>query len=308
MNLLEKFSAIEIRADSRLSTADKQFCDQQQAAYSAALQGFQSLKVLWTDMLAAQKSLLGEPDSSPRSYNQYLISDCTDGPQITLRRLRIQIDNLHRKFIRTIANYFHSVYDIAFSVEAIESELLRSMPKKGTQGKNEYLRHTNTVALQYVDIVSLMSESFEGRSFSEQALSELQYRCGQAAWDAKTHQAHYERRNTVISLLLQFSLPAYSRGAEYWESRKHLKNILIAAAHFETESFHTIPPELEELVNGEKQDYDQIEFSACSKLAGLRLFKNGRANLRFTNEDYANQFIDIYLGRVYRELESEGIE
>lgn len=98
MNLLEKFDTVEIKPDCPISEADRQFCEKQQAAYTAALYGFQELTFFWEDMLTTQKKLLGQPDSSPRIYNQYLIASGDDGPKITIHRLRVQIDALHRNF------------------------------------------------------------------------------------------------------------------------------------------------------------------------------------------------------------------
>lgn len=43
MSLIEKFAAVEIKVDARISERDKQFCERQQAAYTAALHGFQEL-------------------------------------------------------------------------------------------------------------------------------------------------------------------------------------------------------------------------------------------------------------------------
>ena len=43
MSLLDKFAVVEIKVDARISEQDKQFCERQQAAYTAALHGFQEL-------------------------------------------------------------------------------------------------------------------------------------------------------------------------------------------------------------------------------------------------------------------------
>ena len=106
MSLLDKFAVVEIKVDARISEQDKQFCERQQAAYTAALPGFQELTFFLEEML------LGEPDSPPRAYNQYLIPDGDDGPKITIQRLRVQIDTLHRRFIQKLTGYFRSVYNI----------------------------------------------------------------------------------------------------------------------------------------------------------------------------------------------------
>lgn len=82
MSLIEKFAAVEIKVDARISERDKQFCERQQAAYTAALHGFQELTFFWEDMLSAQKALLGEPNSPPPAYNHYLVSGSDDGPKL----------------------------------------------------------------------------------------------------------------------------------------------------------------------------------------------------------------------------------
>lgn len=53
MSLLDKFAVVEIKVDARISEQDKQFCERQQAAYTAALHGFQELIFFWEDMLLA---------------------------------------------------------------------------------------------------------------------------------------------------------------------------------------------------------------------------------------------------------------
>lgn len=61
MNLLDKFSAVDIKAETRISNSDKQFCEVQQAAYNHGRNALKSiegtynyLKALWH----IQKSLV----------------------------------------------------------------------------------------------------------------------------------------------------------------------------------------------------------------------------------------------------------
>lgn len=89
MSVLDKFAAVEIKADVRISEQDKQFCEQQ-AACTAALHGFQELTFFWEDMLSTQKALPGEPAGPPRTYNHCLIPGGDDGPKIIIQRLRVQ--------------------------------------------------------------------------------------------------------------------------------------------------------------------------------------------------------------------------
>ena len=51
MSLLEKFDAVVVQADNRISETDKYFCETHQEAYEAALTSFKELGFFWEDML-----------------------------------------------------------------------------------------------------------------------------------------------------------------------------------------------------------------------------------------------------------------
>ena len=44
--------------------------------------------------------------------------------------------------------------------------------------------------------------------------------------------------------------------------------------------------------------YDLWEFESCKKLEKIRLFKNGRMDIRFASEGCAREFVSHYLGTV----------
>lgn len=307
MSLLDKFAAVEIKVDARISEQDKQFCERQQAAYTAALHGFQELTFFWEDMLSAQKTLLGEPDSPPRAYNQYLVPGGDDGPKITIQRLRVQIDTLHRRFIQKLSNYFHSAYNIAVEEEKMISELLLPKPSKDKkQALKEYLLWASSIQLHYEDVVAQILSCFDGRTPSEQSLQELCRRCNEAAWCGSSHKAKFERKYAMISFWGNFCL--FQCDSQHWIFTDKMEPILLCAAHFETGVLNEYPIFFPRPPFDGTYGCNQIDFPECEKLVQLRLFKNGRVDLRFTSEDYANQFIDTYLGRGYQESDGEAIE
>ena len=240
MSLIEKFAAVEIKVDARISEQDKQFCERQQAAYTAALYGFQELTFFWEDMLSAQKALLGEPDSPPRTYNQYLVPDGDDGPKITIQRLRVQIDTLHRRFIQKLAGYFQSAYNVKVDEKKIVSELLLPRPPKSKkQDLKEYLLWASSVQLHYEDIVVHILSRFDRRTPSEQSLQELCRRCNETVWCNYTHKAKFERKYAIISFLNFFC--SFRNDKEYWTFTNSMKAILPCAAHFETGALNEYP-------------------------------------------------------------------
>ena len=68
MDLLEKFSAIEVKAANRISEADKDFCERNQAAYEMSLTFYTELLRLSTQLKEAQEGLPGNNEKG------YLIS------------------------------------------------------------------------------------------------------------------------------------------------------------------------------------------------------------------------------------------
>lgn len=302
MNLLEKFDTVEVKTDCHISEVDKQFCEKQQAAYTAALYGFQELTYFWGGMLAEQKELLGQPDSSPRIYNQYLTSAGDDGPKITIHRLRIQIDDLHRKFLHTVAAYFHSAYSVTIQHDMLEAALFPPKPVKcGSKGKSElkeYLLWSSTVQLHYQDVAAHILRQFDGRQFSEQSLYELCCRCNDTAWSGAKHTAKFERKYAVISFLDSFC--SFRHSHDDWEFTDKMKTVLRCAAHFETGRIGFYPNGFPQPPFEEKVVVNPLNFPGYERLVQIRLFKNGRVDLRFTSEDNANQFIDTYLGRAYQ--------
>ena len=59
MELLQKFAAVEIQTDRRITETDKDYCERHQKAYEAAISSFQELAFFWEDMNKVQQELLG---------------------------------------------------------------------------------------------------------------------------------------------------------------------------------------------------------------------------------------------------------
>ncbi len=104
MNLLEKFAAVEIKADDRITEADRAFCEKNQAAYEAALVCFKELAFFWNDMVGQQTELLGGRNQT--FFHNYLTSK--DGPNISLESIGRHTRSLHASFIETITRYFNA--------------------------------------------------------------------------------------------------------------------------------------------------------------------------------------------------------
>ena len=120
MDLLDKFDAVTVKADARITPDDKAYCEAHQAAYDAAIQSFQELAFFWEDMESTQKELLGSSDTS------YLSS--RDGPEISQRQINTHLEHLHQALIYNIVYYFNSTYHVSVSADYAANNLLPQKP------------------------------------------------------------------------------------------------------------------------------------------------------------------------------------
>ena len=102
MELLQKFSAVEVQAYHRITETDKDYCEQHQKAYETAISGFQELAFFWDDMNRVQREILG--GSSTSVFCNYLVSD--DEPSISQDLINCHIKALHINFIMNLTHYF----------------------------------------------------------------------------------------------------------------------------------------------------------------------------------------------------------
>lgn len=300
MDLLEKFSAVEIRPMDCMTEADRQFCQCQQKIYQDAVEGFYQIAVLWTDMYDNQKSALSTPENDwdGKWKQKYLVSECW--PEITVGAIMEHISLMHKEFIFTVVSYLNDTYHLTLNTDNVTNGLHL---EKFCYAKYEDTVDWSTltpVILHYEDIVALILSWFNGRTFEEQAPYELVERCHLAAWRKKDHQANFEQKKNLVKLLGGACDYGYYNRCEQWNICDNGKNILKALAHFETGAFGQYPDGIDDLLSEQSRLwYDLWEFEDCEKLEKIRLFKNGRMDIRFTNEGYAREFVSDYLGTIW---------
>ena len=294
--LLKKFSAVEVKADNRITQADKAFCEKQQEAYETAISCYQELDFFWDDMVKKQKEILGADNH--RSSHDYLHSDKI---RISKSDISSHIQSLHTDFIDVIVNHFTSTYKVSVSAYDIKNSLLPDKPgDRWDEEKWEaYEKQMQTIIVRYENIVDQIILRLDGRSFSEQAFYELTNNCHKAAWDLNRQKPVFEQKKDTLRFTGYFcSFSCYAYSSDKWELTAAMKSIMRGASHFDSGSYDTIPYNLRELLGYGSSAFDLVEFPDCTKLVQLRMFKKGRVDLKFASPEYAEEFIDRYLGRV----------
>ena len=77
-----------------------------------------------------------------------------------------------------------------------------------------------------------------------------------------------------------------------------MREILWGLAHFETGSYCMIPAGFHPLLGFDGTKETVIEFPTCKMAKQIKLFKSGRVDLKFHSPEFAEQFVNKYLGLV----------
>jgi len=304
MDLLSKFETVEVKSDMRITEADRKFCEAQQAAYQAAKTSLMELKYFWEDMKEEQRNLLEGTDTHPTRY-------LTDSSRISLSSEEIdkQLKLLHNVLIEQLVHYFNRLYHVTVSYQAVVEALLPEEPERSRsydeesilryeKEKEAYETAMLALSLDYNDILEQIFAQMAGRGLLEQAMYELKVKCHKAAWKSYDKSARYEQKKDILRFAEYGCHYNSGYGRGYWQLGDGMKDILRGIAHFETGSFSYIPSDMSHLL-GYSVDYDLTDFYNCKKVRQLKMFKNGRADIKFATEEHARKFAEDYLGLVY---------
>jgi hypothetical protein len=187
-------------------------------------------------------------------------------------------------------------YHVAVDGGDICKSILPEEPTDRTKTEAaHYLEQIQTLTVQYQSVVEQIILRLDGRSFSEQAFHEMCERCHGAAWNISKQTPKFEVANGTIRFLNYFSNYECSV-CEWWKLTEDMREILRGAAHFETENYHTFPPGVSELLDGKSITVDFIDWPGGEKIRSLKMFKNGRVDLKFSSGELAGEFVHKYLG------------
>lgn len=105
MNLLDKFSAVDIKAETRISNSDKQFCEVQQAAYNHGRNALKQILDISERFIKEQNDILGAIDREV--YSNY-IYDGREGISLHIENMDVSYDQvLDQIFVQLGGFSFH---------------------------------------------------------------------------------------------------------------------------------------------------------------------------------------------------------
>ena len=295
MNALEKLQAVQISADNQISEADRRFCKAHQSAYKEAKDMLSELKYIWEDALNRQHQLL-----EPYETSRYTLDKYISVPNFSVRDIEQRLENIHRVFINNLVDHFNSVYKVSLDSQEITDTLLPQKPKSdcfspNTEAVDEYEKMMRSMTVEHKDVLDQIFIQLGGRTFLERALDEIKEACHKAAWCTYSGKAEYELKNDAVRFTYGCQ---FSDLFEKWELTDSMKKILRGLAYFESEILGYYPAAIENLLGYSRLEDPSVEFTSYTKLHSLRMFKNGRVDVKFKNKNYADKFASEYLGLV----------
>ncbi|WP_148509871.1 hypothetical protein [Hungatella hathewayi] len=300
-DLLSKFNAVEILTDSRITETDREYCSAHQKAYDAARTCFGELVYIWDDLTKQQREILEHIETESFGRDVYLSSH--DDLKISSSKINGHIMGLHTRFIGRLVQYFNHKYHVSVDASEIDSHLLPERPKRdwgrSQEQEQAYQEKMLALGLRYQDILNEMFVQLDGRDFKEQALYELKEKCHNASWSNYDKAPKYEVKKDVLRF------PSYGCSydsgfrEERWSLVDSTKDVLRGIAHYETGSFSVLPSGFSSLLGYNHSNTDVVQFPGCTKIRQLKMFKNGRLDIKFSSNEYLKTFTEEYLGLVY---------
>lgn len=287
MSLLDKFAAVEINTDSRISPEDVEFCRNIKAMYDNATAFYKEQIALYNKYKDVEYETKG--DAKDYKYIDFISANFSD-----FEATRLLISN-QETFIETIVRHFRSKYDVSLSDSLAKSRLLPKKPDYYERGEEIFAAYSKSMCslvLTYEQVVDEIISQLGGLSFAERAIMELKRKCYTAAHNYKG-EANYTIKNNTMTFS---NLCYYNSWRSYpdWSISDGDKNILWGLVHFETGQHNSNPWQMRDLF-GYRIKEALHELDGFEKVLSVKLFKNGRCDIKFATPALAQQFAEEYL-------------
>lgn len=296
MSILDKFSAVEVKPDTRISEEDRRVCQAHQAAYEKAREAFDSLRRRWKDFVAEQQEIMSAVATESYVRERYY---CMEG--VSADKIRTKFEYLPELLINSIVHYFNDKYHVSVDLDEVKKVLLPVEPKYDWEKSRtaEYHKMMKTFVLRYEDILEQIFVQLGGRTFEERAVDELKEKCHAFAWSSYNKgEAKYEVQNETIHFTgYACYYKTYYSSSGCWVLEDGMKNVMRGLAHFETQQLDYLPKDIAFLVSHEDKRFATFDFT-YEKIKKLRMFKNNRVDVKFASKELAHQFAEQYLGLV----------
>ena len=263
-----------------ISEADRAYCEAHQQAY-AAMQGvLLATKKQWCAAWQEQVQYLGRHKA--REY-----FGARHDEDVRAEQVIAHLEGLPYRFIHALAHHFETEYAVEISEEDIQKQLYPKEPGPYHPESEKTAYHTalQETVLQYEDILRLIAQQFEGRSLQEQAVYTLRKNCCIAAHRFSGKPVYSMKEHMIV--FPQYSC-RYANGYAFpWQLNEEMLPVVRGFHYYETGCIRS------QATGSYSEPF--ILFQNGKKVLGFRMYKNGRMDLLFRNQENAYDFAREYL-------------
>ena len=292
MSLLEKFDSIEVDSGARISEEDRRICEAHQAAYLQAGNFYRRILGELSAAIEEQKNFFPFLETE-RKKNVYL-----NGDKVSISSLESLLKIRHSHFIGNIVSHFNQKYHTSIDDGNIKEHILPEEPSyyhNNLAEVEEYHRKVTDLDLKYQDVLDEIFLQLGGASFADRSMDELKENCWKAShicWDGRER---FEIKGDTIRFQYGCSYKSYLSNP-YWTVRDgDFISVFVALGHFESGEIGTYASLFSPLFSTWDLFSDRYTFPWCKSVKGIRLFKNGRLDVKFASPLLAQQFADEYM-------------
>ena len=272
MNILNKFENFELKQEDKISKEDKENCEKIQAIYEKVLSAYKE----WYDI-----------------YHQNLkFNDEHDYYGLKIKDLSIceRIRGLHNDLIWQIYNYFSRKYGID----------LKQIDIDKTAFNYDYQKSTiNTNPLSYKVYIDDILKQLGGLNFENMRIKQLKEKLKDTCKNRYSNKWNIEIKGNVIKFDNLLSWNKYSWENDYRASISDGFLVLKSSLSYFEYGKELNFVELSHLTRNCYIEWNDIENNIkinSQKIKSIKLFKNGRVDVKFSSSELAREFIENWCG------------
>lgn len=267
MNLLNKFQAVTIQNDTRISEIDRKYCEKQERMYKEAITAMNNTLEIFKTI----HKLHVEDKGESIHYHYEYIDHHED-----IRHTEERSKKIKNNFISNIVGHFERVYNVTLEKSKI--------------------RDKYNISVTYQDIVNEIFEQLGGFNFEEKAVKELKDKCKETIYSLDKVTIK-KNKLTIIDFVWWDHYSWEGKKLGYSDSK--VSPLFRGLSHFETGETETLfyyRSIYKELHEGERK-YDifskyEIGYNLVNS---IKVFKNGKIEIEFQTNEQAEQFKREYL-------------
>ena len=279
MDIINKFKNFELSQEDRIPKEDKENCERIQAIYEQTLSVYKK----WYDIYHENSKLNQE-------HNRY-------GLQINDLSICETIGHLHENLIYRIYRYFSNKYKIDIKQPIINDFVFKYNYSEST---------IDTNPLNYKTYVDEILKQLNGLSFENMRIKQLKENLKNICKNNYSDKWNIDIKANIIKFNDLLSWTKYT-----WENDYKLYdqgNLLLlesALSFFEYRKeigFSELKPIKQEYIVQWNNIENDIKITS-QKIKSIKLFKNGRVDVKFSSSKFAREFIKCWCGYPLSDVE-----